>query len=166
MSPYKRFWRRVGHARWFAYVVRYFLSRLDRRVYRLSRGRFSVAGPALFSWLLLTTTGRRSGRPRTTPVIYVRDGDLLVVTSENFGMPERPAAWRLNLQANPDATVQIGDTVRRYRARPAHDDEIARYWPQLLDQWPPIETYRRRSGVQYVFVLEPLGDATAEPQAV
>ncbi len=68
------------------------LSRLDRRLYRLSGGRISVAGPPLFSWLLLTTTGRKSGQPRTTPVVYIRDGDLLVVTSENFGMPGRPAA--------------------------------------------------------------------------
>jgi len=160
MSPYKRFWRRVGHARWFAYAVRYVLSRVDRRLYRLSDGRISVAGPALFSWLLLTTTGRKSGRQRTTPLIYVRDRDRLVITSENFGMPGRPAAWRLNLQASPQTTVQIGDTLRRYRARSASDDEIAQYWPRLLEQWPPLETYRRRSGVRYVFVLEPLGEAT------
>jgi deazaflavin-dependent oxidoreductase (nitroreductase family) len=161
MSAYKQFWRRLGHARWFAFAVRYALAGVDRRLYRLSRGRVSVAGPPLFSWMLLTTTGRRSGQPRTTPLIYIRDGDRLVVTSENFGMAERPAGWRLNLQANPDVTVEIGGTVGRYRGRLADEDEIARYWPQLLEQWPALETYRRRSGVRYVFVLAPSADATA-----
>jgi deazaflavin-dependent oxidoreductase (nitroreductase family) len=157
MSPYKRFWRRIGHARWFAFVVRYVLARFDRRLYQLSRGRFSVAGPPLFSWLLLTTTGRKSGQARTTPLIYISEGDRLVVTSENFGMAERPAGWRLNLQADPEATVQIGSTVARYRGRLASEDEIARYWPRLVEEWPALESYRRRSGVRYVFVLEPLG---------
>ena len=149
MSAYKQFWRRLGHARWFAFAVRYTreqqrggpgastaLARVDQQLYRMSRGRVSVAGPPLFSWMLLTTTGRRSGQPRTTPLIYVRDEDRLVVTSENFGMAERPAGWRLDLQANPDVTVEIGGTVRRYRGRLAGEDEIARYWPQLLEQWP------------------------------
>jgi deazaflavin-dependent oxidoreductase (nitroreductase family) len=156
MSVYLRFWRRLGHARWFAYLVRYVLSGLDRRLYRLSRGRVAITGPPLFSWLLLTTTGRRSGQPRTTPLIYVRDGDRLVVTSENFGMAKRPAGWRLNLLAHPDVTVEIQGAVGRYRGRLASDEEIARYWPKLLDQWPALETYRQRSGVRYVFVLDPL----------
>jgi deazaflavin-dependent oxidoreductase (nitroreductase family) len=159
MSPYKRIWRRVGHTRWFAFVTRYVVAPFDRRLYQLSRGRISAAGPPLFSWLLITTTGRKSGQPRTTPLVYVRDGDRLVVTSENFGMAERPAGWRLNLQAKPEATVQIGSTRAQYRARLASDDETARYWPRLLQEWPALETYRRRSGVRYVFVLEPLSDA-------
>ena len=68
-------------------------------------------------------------------------------------MAERPAGWRLNLQANPEASVQIGATVRRYRGRLAGEDEITRCWPTLLEQWPPLESYRQRSGVRYVFVL-------------
>src|SRR5215216_992398 len=75
MSLYKRFWRRGGHARLFAYAVRYVVVRLDRQLYRISRGRISAAVPPLFPWLLLTTTGRKSGQPRTTPLLYLRDRD-------------------------------------------------------------------------------------------
>jgi deazaflavin-dependent oxidoreductase (nitroreductase family) len=164
MSRYKALWRRVGHTRWFAFITRYVVARFDRRLYRLSGGRISAAGPPLFPWLLITTTGRKTGEPRTTPLLYVRDGDRLVVTSENFGMAERPAGWRLNLQASPEATVQIGGTRARYRGRLASDDEIARYWPLLLREWPALETYRRRSGVRFVFVLEPLAEAEAHPR--
>src|SRR5512132_4036074 len=60
--------------------------------------QLSIAGPSLFSVLLLTTTGRRTGRPRTTPVIYVRDGERLVVSCEHTGQL-RPAAWPLNVKA-------------------------------------------------------------------
>jgi deazaflavin-dependent oxidoreductase (nitroreductase family) len=155
MAAYRTFWRRVGHARWFAYSVRYALSGVDRRIYRASRGRMSMAGPPLFDWLLLTTTGRRSGRPRTTPLVYVADADRLVITSENFGMAGRPAAWRLNLEADPRVTAQLGGDLGRFRARRAGEDEVARFWPRLLEQWPALETYRRRSGERHVFVLEP-----------
>jgi deazaflavin-dependent oxidoreductase (nitroreductase family) len=104
--------------------------------------------------LLLTTTGRRSGVPRTTPVIYVRDGDRLVVSSEQTGQ-RRPAAWPLNLRAEPRVNVRLGAESAAYRGRPAAPDEVARYWPALLQAWPAHETYRARSGVRHVFVLEP-----------
>lgn len=156
-NRYKEIWRRVGHTRGFVYFVRYGLAHSDRLIYRLSGGRISSAVIPLFNWLLITTTGRKTGLPRTTPILYVRDGDSLVVTSENFGMRKRPAAWPLNLIANPEATVQIGHGTARYRARLATEPEADRYWPQLLEQWPPLESYRRRSGKRYVFVLEPQG---------
>jgi deazaflavin-dependent oxidoreductase (nitroreductase family) len=107
---YKRLLERAGHTRWFAAGMRVVGARVDARLYRLSRGRLSIAGPALFPVLLLTSIGRRSGRPRTTPLIYVRDGDNLIVSSESFGQT-RPAAWTLNLAADPYAFVQVG----RYR---------------------------------------------------
>jgi len=155
MRRYRSLWHRVGHARWFTHLIRDGLVPVDRRLYWLSKGRVSVAGPALFSWVLLTTTGRRSGLPRTTPLVYVADGDRVIVTTEDFGMPGRPAAWRLNLEADPRAIVQIGGERRRCRARAASEDEVAGHWPRLLEQWPPLETYRRRSGVRHVVVLEP-----------
>ena len=109
----------------------------------------------LFPTLLLTTTGRRSGKPRTTPVIYHRDGSRLVVSSENFGQ-RRPAAWPLNLLADPHATVQLGAASQPFTARPAAADEIDRYWPELLALWPAHATYQRRSGARHMFVLEPV----------
>jgi deazaflavin-dependent oxidoreductase (nitroreductase family) len=154
---YARLVQSLGHGRWFAFALRQGGgARLDAWLYRHTAGRLAITGPALFPLLLLTTTGRRSGRPRTTPVIYVRDGDRIVVASESFGQ-ERPAAWPLNLAADPRALVQLGPATRPYVARPASDDEIARHWPRLLAAWPAHETYHRRSGRRHVFVLEPAG---------
>ena len=116
-----RFIRWLGHRRWFAAAGRRFGAPLDRALYRATRGRLtSTAGAAPV--MLLTTTGRRSGQRRTTPVMYLRDGDRFVVTSENFGQ-ERPAAWPLNLVADPRATVQVGADVVPCRARLLDDAE-------------------------------------------
>ena len=129
-------------------------ARLDRWLYRASGGRLAITGPPLFPVLLLTTIGRRSGKPRTTPVIYVRGGDKLVVSSEQTEQ-QRPAAWPLNLHANPRVHVQLGAESAAYRGRPAAADEVERYWAALLREWPAHESYRGRSGVRHVFILEP-----------
>jgi deazaflavin-dependent oxidoreductase (nitroreductase family) len=148
-----RFIRWLGHRRWFAAAGRRFGAPLDRALYRLTKGRItSTAGAAPV--LLLTTTGRRSGTPRTTPVMYLRDGERFVVTSENFGQ-QRPAAWPLNLLADERATVQVGSEVVPCRARLLDDTEADAYWPRLVEVWPAHESYLARSGQRHTFVLEP-----------
>jgi deazaflavin-dependent oxidoreductase (nitroreductase family) len=149
-----RFIRWLGHRRWFAAAGRRFGAPLDRALYRATRGRLtSTAGAAPV--MLLTTTGRRSGRRRTTPVMYLRDGDRFVVTSENFGQ-QRPAAWPMNLVADPRATVQVGADVVPCHARLLPEAEADRYWPKLVEVWPAHESYLARSGQRHTFVLEPL----------
>ena len=126
-------------------------------LYLASGGRLTVMGPqgaAMPRTLLLTTTGRRTGRARSTPVMYLRDGDRIVVTSENFGQ-RRPAAWPLNLIASPEATVRLGAATQRYRARAATETEVARYWHRFVELWPAHRSYHERSGVRHMFVLEP-----------
>jgi deazaflavin-dependent oxidoreductase (nitroreductase family) len=146
--------RWLGHRRWFAAAGRRFGAPLDRALYRLTRGKLtSTAGAAPV--MLLTTTGRRSGRPRTTPVMYVRNGNGFVVSSENFGQ-QRPAAWPLNLIAEPHATIQVGGDVITCRARLLDDAEADVYWPRLVELWPAHESYRARSGQRHTFILEPL----------
>jgi deazaflavin-dependent oxidoreductase (nitroreductase family) len=145
--------RWLGHRRWFAAAGRRFGAPLDRFLYRVTRGRVnSTAGVAPL--ILLTTTGRRTGRLRTTPVMYIRDGERFVVSSENFGQ-ERAAAWPLNLLADPSATVQIGGETMHCRARLLAEEEADRYWTRLVEVWPAHETYRARSGKRHTFVLEP-----------
>jgi deazaflavin-dependent oxidoreductase (nitroreductase family) len=157
MGAYRNFIAWLGHARWFGVMLRQLGgSRVDGWLYRHFDGRLAITGPPVFPVLLLTTTGRKSGLRRTTPVIYVRDGDRLVVSSEQTGQ-QRPAAWPLNLHADPRVTVRLGAASAEYRGRRADADEVDRYWPALLRVWPAHETYRRRSGVRYVFVLEPAG---------
>jgi deazaflavin-dependent oxidoreductase (nitroreductase family) len=153
VSVRSRVLRWLGHRRWFAAAGRRFGAPLDRFLYRATRGKVcSTAGVAPV--ILLTTTGRRSGRERTTPVMYLRDGDRFVVSSENFGQ-ERSAAWPLNLLADPRATVQIGAQTVACRARLLDEEEADRYWPRLVEVWPAHETYRARSGKRHTFVLEP-----------
>jgi deazaflavin-dependent oxidoreductase (nitroreductase family) len=153
VSVRARILRWLGHRRWFAAAGRRFGAPLDRMLYRLTRGKLATtAGVAPV--ILLTTTGRRSGRPRTTPVMYVRDGDRFIVSSENFGQ-QRPAAWPLNLLADPRVTVQVGAERVPCRARVLDDEEADRYWPRLVEVWPAHETYRARSGKRHTFVLEP-----------
>ena len=104
--------------------------------------------------MLLTTTGRQSGRERMTPLTYIRDGSRFVVSSENFGQ-SRPAAWPLNLDADPRARVQLGHEEFKCRARRLSESEADHYWPQLVASFPAHETYRQRSGQRHTFVIEP-----------
>jgi deazaflavin-dependent oxidoreductase (nitroreductase family) len=154
MKPLHRLVRWFGHRRWFAAAGRRFGAPLDRTLYRATRGRLTSTAGAV-PVLLLTTTGRRSGRRHTTPVMYLREGDRFVVSSENFGQ-QRPAAWPLNLAADPRASVQVGTEVVPCRARLLDETEADVYWPRLVEAWPAHESYRARSGKRHTFLLEPV----------
>jgi deazaflavin-dependent oxidoreductase (nitroreductase family) len=153
VSAHARAVRWLGHRRWFAALGRRFAP-LDRRLLRATRGRLGLTGVPVYPTLLLTTTGRRSGRPRTTPVMYVRDGERLVVSSESFGQ-SRPAAWPLNLDAEPRAVVEVDGRARECRARRLDDAEADRLWPRFVEIWPAHQTYLARSGVRHMYALEP-----------
>lgn len=144
---------RVGASRAVVWLVKHVVSPLDRRLYGWTGGRGVSLGRPLGPRLLLTTTGRRTGKPHTTPVFYLRDGELLVICNVNPGF-ERPNPWTLNLLARPVARVQMGRHVGMYRARTATDDEIARYWPRLVGIWPAYQTHFDRSGQRTLFILE------------
>lgn len=131
------------------------VGKLNVPAYRLSGGRlFGRIGTAPV--LLLTTTGRRSGKSRTAPVLYMRDGDRLVVIGSNAGN-ERPPAWSLNLVANPDAEVEIGRERRSMQARVAAGDERAELWRRMnAEHYEGFDDYDRRTSRDIrVFVLEP-----------
>lgn len=124
-------------------------------VYRATGGR--VAGRVFKSpVLLLTTTGRKSGRERTIPLMYLEDGENLVVVASNGGAPNHPAWW-LNLKANPEATVQIGDRKVRVRAERARPEEKERLWPKLVAMYGSYEDYQKRTQREIpVVVLRPI----------
>jgi deazaflavin-dependent oxidoreductase (nitroreductase family) len=94
--------------------------------------------------LLLTTTGRRSGEPRTHPLIYARHGDDYVVVASKGGNPQHPA-WYLNLDANPDVEVQVGEERFAATARTASPEEKAELWPVMTAEWPDYDNYQRRT---------------------
>lgn len=121
-------------------------SRLNAKLYRATGGRvggtwrvgagFRHPAPVC----LLTTTGRKSGEPRTAPLVYLRKGDTFVVVASQGGLPKNPA-WYLNLVADPDVTIQIGHDTYPLRARTASDAERAALWPQLVDLYADFDTY-------------------------
>lgn len=124
---------------------------VHRFVYRASRGRLgsSLAGKPM---MLLTTKGRKTGKERTTPLLYHRDGDALVVVASNGGDPRYPA-WYLNLRAHPQAHVQVGRLTLRCRARVAGPEERARLWPMLLAEYAGYREYEVRAGRQIPIVV-------------
>ncbi len=90
--------------------------------------------------LLLTTTGRKSGKPRTTPLQYMKDGENLVVVASNGGNVRHPA-WLFNIDANAGATVQVGKETKRVRAETADKEERSRLWPLLLEAYAGYQDY-------------------------
>jgi deazaflavin-dependent oxidoreductase (nitroreductase family) len=117
---------------------------LDRFVHRVSGGRFMVSRMML-PVVALTTTGRRSGQPRESPLATVpHDGELYVVGS-NFGRPHHPA-WSWNLLAEPRAKVSYRGEEFEVRAELLDAGEKAAIWPELIAEWPLFDLYVERSG--------------------
>ncbi|HEY2596682.1 MAG TPA: nitroreductase family deazaflavin-dependent oxidoreductase [Chloroflexota bacterium] len=94
--------------------------------------------------LILTTTGRRTGRQRSTPLIYGRDGDAYLVVASQGGAPTHPA-WYRNLQDNPEVAVQVRADRFAARARTAHADEKARLWKTMTTVWPAYDDYQAKT---------------------
>lgn len=131
--------------------IKNLLSPAQRTIYRLSRGRVSLTGR--LPVLLLTTTGRRSGKPRTVPVFYLRDGDRFVIC--NVRPPgERVNPWVLNIRADPDVSLEVSGRTLHARARQASETEVAGCWPRLVSLWPAYEDFRSAGGQRSVFILE------------
>jgi deazaflavin-dependent oxidoreductase (nitroreductase family) len=130
------------------------LTPLDRRLLTRTKGRFTILGPIGTPPLLLTTIGAKSGLPRTTPLIYVRDGDRLVVIGSNFGQEHHPA-WTTNLRANPDASVAIGGLEIAVRARQLEGAERQRGIDLFIALTTVYAEYLRRTDRDIrVFALE------------
>ncbi len=130
------------------------LGGLHRRVYRLTGGK--VGGQiANMPVLLLTTTGRKSGRPRTQPLAYTRAGEGYAVIASKGGAARHPL-WYLNLRADPLAEVTVGRVTQKVRAREAEGEERDRLWRQLADVYSGYDRYARKTSRRIpVIVLEP-----------
>jgi deazaflavin-dependent oxidoreductase (nitroreductase family) len=102
--------------------------------------------------LLLTTTGRKSGKPRTVPLSYFEDGSSRVLIGSKGGAPRHPD-WYLNLDANPDVDVQIGRMHCPMRARRASADEAEALWPRILARAPGYARYRARTSREIPLVV-------------
>jgi deazaflavin-dependent oxidoreductase (nitroreductase family) len=136
--------RRLGHRPWFALVGRAYVP-FDRLLGRLTGGRLVLFGLRDLPSLLITTTGRKSGEPRSNPLLYVRDGDAYVVIGSNWGQTHQPA-WVLNLLAQPDAAITVGGAEIPVRATLAEGAARERLFAMLLVIWPAYDTYVARAG--------------------
>jgi deazaflavin-dependent oxidoreductase (nitroreductase family) len=127
---------------------------LNIPLYKLSGGRIGGRldrAPIL----LLTTVGRRSGKERTAPVVYLRDGERMIVIGSNAGN-KRPPAWALNLEQNPEAEVQVRRERWPVRARIAEGPEHDELWRRMNEQFSGFDDYRERTTRDIrLFVLEP-----------
>jgi deazaflavin-dependent oxidoreductase (nitroreductase family) len=104
--------------------------------------------------LLLTTTGRRTGKRTTTPLIYEQAGDDYVVVASKGGAPAHPG-WYRNLAKNPEIEVQVQGDVFPARARTAEGEERERLWKLATQQWPDYDAYQTRTRREIpVVVLE------------
>lgn len=155
-SVKREVFRFLGRQQWFAWTVAR-LAPLDTRVLKASGGRFGLLGDYGLPQLLLTTTGRRSGQPRTVTLLYGPTDDGLVLIGSNFGQAAHPA-WALNLEATPHALVQIGATVTPVVARLVTDPaERERIWSHMIDIYPGYAMYRTRTARDIkVFAVRPV----------
>ena len=119
------------------------LSSTHVALYRLSGGRL---GARAFgnSVLLLTVKGRKTGKQRTTPLLYFRDDDNLLVVASKGGHPKHPE-WYNNLVASPEVMVQIGHEKLPMRAATATEDEKSRLWPEIVRAYKSYGEYQRKT---------------------
>lgn len=129
---------------------------LDRGMLRLTGGRFTLAGRGRVGFLKVR--GAKTGVERTTPLVFTRDGDNLLLVASRGGDVKHPA-WYRNVVANPDVRFSIDGEERAYTARELAGEERRRAWPLVVRRYPGYEVYQQRAGERTipVFVLEPRG---------
>jgi deazaflavin-dependent oxidoreductase (nitroreductase family) len=104
--------------------------------------------------LILTTTGRKSGEERSTPLIYGRSGDDYMIVASKGGAPE-PPAWYLNLEANPEAEIQVKADRFKVNTRTATPEEKPALWKTMAAEWPAYDEYQQKTDREIpVVVLE------------
>jgi deazaflavin-dependent oxidoreductase (nitroreductase family) len=124
-------------------------------VYRATNGLVGHRVPGAPPMLLLDHVGAKSGTKRTTPLVYIEDGNDLVLVASKGGHPKHPA-WYHNLRANPDTTIQVGSKRRAVKARVATGEEHKRLWPKAVDAYSGYRGYQERTDRKIpLVILEP-----------
>ena len=150
----RRFVRRTASLRPMSWLYARTAHHLDRLVYRLSRGRANfttwVTGLPI---VMLTTTGAKSGRKRTLPVVGVPEEGRLIVIASNYGQRHNPA-WYHNLRAHPGATIAFEGEARAVEARELTGDERERWYVRGIEIYPGWTHYRKRASNRQIPVIE------------
>lgn len=127
----------------------------DKALQRLSRGRVSILDVAGLPNLTLTVRGRKSGLPRSSPLLAVPRGTRWLIAGSNFGGPSQPV-WVVNLEANPDAQISVKGRTQDVRARRLEGEERAAAWAEMVKVWPNYNRYAERTDREIkVFELTP-----------
>lgn len=152
---YSRLVNAFSATRLGSWLVKHVASRLDPVIFRATQGRLTSTGIPTLPMLAVTMRGRKSGNSRTVQLAFVEhDGAYLVVASA-MGQ-ERHPAWRYNLEANPEVTLQLRGRTLRARARVLNDEEKAAVWPAIHETIPQMRTYEARTDRNIrMFRLEP-----------
>jgi len=136
-------------------------SRVHVVLYRASGGRVGGRFRKTAPVLLLTTTGRRTGKRRTTPLLYLEDADRYVVVASVGGAPTHPA-WYLNLRDVPAATIQVGNQKLAVSCETAGPEERARLWARVTRMYPKYDDYQAKTSREIpVVTLTPTATAHA-----
>lgn len=135
------------------------LHHVDMFILRLSGGKWDITHLSGLPVIELTTTGAKSGQPRTLPLAGLPDGDRLVLIASNFGREHNPA-WYYNLKAYPKCSVKRNGQAGAYIARETEGDERERYWNLAISYYLGFEAYKRRAAHRKipVMVLDPITD--------
>lgn len=134
--------QRVGPTRPFVAVYRRLGPRIDPWLNRITRGKAATKIYG-FPALILVSTGAKSGKPRTSPLVYVRDGDDFVVVGTNFGTEHHPG-WTYNLDAEPTAEIVVGEETIPVTAERADGAAFDRLWPAFVTVYAGMTKYRER----------------------
>ena len=159
----QRFVRRFASSGPGSWVFARVAHRLDKPIYRATDGRHTAA-----SWLaglpilMLTTTGAKSGKRRTVPVVGLPTDEGMAVIASNYGQRHHPA-WFYNLCSDPSAEVGMDERVWKVNAVEAEGERRERIWQQALKVYPGYSAYEKRAAHRpiHVFVLEPVADRDA-----
>ncbi len=130
----------IRNSRLLALLMKYF-ARAHIWVYRRTNGRLG-ARLLWFPAALITTTGRKTGKQRTTPTLYLQDGDRVILPA-SFGGRDASPGWYRNLKSDPKVHIQIRGEHRDLIARDANDAERKLYWRKLIRIYPPYRGYRK-----------------------
>lgn len=117
------------------------MSRINTFLYRRNDGNGLGGNIQGIDVALLTTTGRKSGEPRVSPLYFYRDGDKVIVAASKGGSDKHPM-WYLNLVADPKVTVQIKGETLQLTAHEATEEERQLYWPKLVEMYPTYDDYQ------------------------
>jgi deazaflavin-dependent oxidoreductase (nitroreductase family) len=150
---FQRLIQRLASVALISRMLSLFFHLLDKPVLNLTKGRASIGSLAIgLPIVTLTTTGARSGQPRSVPLVALPDGDRLILIASNWGQTHHPA-WYHNLVAHPPAQVLHNGQTRNYSARVAAGSEYEACWQKAVGAYPGYNAYKARTGGRVIPIM-------------